>query len=85
MQTLDRPPSPARHLAAAIAALAMALAFSWLFYVRYWLWRECIEQSLSSCVTPDGDNLTSGGMFWALPVIPLLLLSVWQFRRARRF
>ena len=83
MQTLDRPSSPARHLAVAGAAFAPALVFAWLFYIRYWQWRECIAESLSSCVTPDGDNLTSGGMFWALPVIPLLLITVWQLHQAR--
>ena len=43
-----------------------AAGFGWLFYVRYWKWRDCIAAALSSCLTPDGDNLTTGGMIWGL-------------------
>ena len=46
--------------------LALSALFGWLFYIRYWKWRDCINAVLSSCVTPDGDNLTSGGMIWGL-------------------
>ena len=47
------------------ACLVLAAACAWLFYFRYWKWRDCINAE-SSCVTPDGDNLTSGGMMWGL-------------------
>jgi hypothetical protein len=50
----------------ATVPLALAVLFSWLFYIRYWKWRESIHEVLSSCVTPDGDNLTAGGMVWAI-------------------
>lgn len=43
-------------------------AFFWfVFYVRYWKWRVEIDQAQSSFITPEGDNLISGGMFWAFP------------------
>jgi hypothetical protein len=44
----------------------LAAGFGWLFYVRYWKWRDCIQEALSSCVTPDGDNLIAAGMLWGL-------------------
>lgn len=56
--------SPQRVLVAGCLALS-ALA-GWLFYARYWRWRDCIREAHSSCITPDGDNLTSGGMLWGL-------------------
>jgi hypothetical protein len=39
---------------------------AWLFYARYWKWRECIREAASSFITPDGQNLTSGGLIWGL-------------------
>jgi hypothetical protein len=56
---------------AAAGCLALAAFFAWLFYVRYWKWRDCIGEALSSCITPDGANLTSGGMLWGLIALVL--------------
>ena len=84
MQTLDRPVSRGRHLAWAVAALGFAAFFGWLFYERYWEWRECIASSLSSCITPDGENLTEGGVMWGVPVVPLLLFASWRLYRASK-
>jgi hypothetical protein len=42
----------------------LALFFVWLFYIRYWKYRDCIDAAESSCVLPDGDNLTNGGVVW---------------------
>ena len=57
--------------------------FAWLFYIRFWLWRDCIEEALSSCLTPDGDNLTSGGMLWSVPAFVFLFCAVLCFLKAR--
>jgi hypothetical protein len=57
----------------------IGLIFAWLFYERYWKWHSCIDQALSSCVTPDGANLTSGGMMWGVlsaVFIALAMLSL---------
>lgn len=42
----------------------LTLLFGWLFYVRYWKYRDCIDAAESSCVLPDGDNLSNGGAVW---------------------
>lgn len=63
-------------------AFGFAICFAWLFYFNYWRWRECIEQSLSSCVTPEG-NFTTAGMIWGYPCLPLLALSFGLWMRAR--
>ena len=62
--------------------------FFYLFYVRYWKWRECIEAASSSCITPDGDILIGGGAVWIVPAIVFLLVSIvlfcldlWEKRR----
>jgi hypothetical protein len=52
-----------------VRAIAFALAagfFSYVFYTRYWIWRDCIAASQSSCLTPDGSNVTDGGMVWGV-------------------
>ena len=52
-----------------IATIVFALAasfFTYVFYVRYWIWRDCIAVSQSSCLTPDGSNVTDGGMVWGV-------------------
>ena len=68
----------------ALLLAAIAGGFGWLFYVRYWLWRDCINEALSSCVTPDGDNLTAGGMIWGGVAGAALLLAVASFIRTYR-
>jgi hypothetical protein len=55
---------------------SLAGLFAYVFYIRYWQWRECIEAALSSCLTPDGDNLTQGGMMWAVPALGFLLVGL---------
>ncbi len=61
--------SPQRVLIA--GCLALSALSGWLFYIRYWRWRDCIREAQSSCITPDGDNLTSGGMLWGLLALVL--------------
>ena len=51
---------------------ALAALFGWLFYTRYWEWRDCIHEAASSCITPDGANLISAGFFWG-PIAALFL------------
>lgn len=64
----------------------LALFFAWLYYLRYWKWRDCIEAVESSCVLPDGDNLTGGGMIWGLVSIlcAIVALVAWLSARVRR-
>jgi hypothetical protein len=69
------------HRFAAGLLLVLAGAFGWLFYERYWKWRECIREALSSCLTPDGDNLTAGGM---LRGVIAAILAVAALRSALR-
>jgi hypothetical protein len=54
----------------------IGLIFAWLCYERYWKWRFCIDESLSSCVTPDGSNLTSGGLIWGVFAFLFIALAV---------
>jgi hypothetical protein len=64
----------------------LTLFFAWLYYERYWKWRDCIEAAESSCVLPDGDNLTGGGMIWGVFAILFAIVTVvsWLFSRPRR-
>lgn len=59
------------------------LFFTWLFYERFWKWRDCIDEALSSCITPEGANLTSGGIFWGLFAIVFFILAPFAFIRRR--
>ena len=68
---------------------AIATFFWWVFYERYVRYADCIEAAKSSCLTPEGDNLTSGGIFWALLALPFSLLAalfllISIYRLARR-
>lgn len=73
---------PHRFLAGVL--LVLAVAFGWLFYERYWKWRDCIHEALSSCLTPDGDNLTAGGMIWGVVAGILAIAAVGLALRRRR-
>jgi hypothetical protein len=56
--------------------ILLGVGFAYLFYVRYWKWRECIAQAMSSCITPDGTNLIGGGSFWAVPAIAFMVAGM---------
>lgn len=73
-----------RRLFAGFFLLATGLVFGWLFFDRYWFWRDCIAASQSSCVTPDGANLTAGGSIWGVFSVVFLMASVIAFLRGRR-
>ena len=57
---------------------SLSVFFGFSFYERYWKYSECIQAAKSSCVTEDGANLTSGGMFWAVPCFIFLVLGIHQ-------
>ena len=63
----------------------LAFFFGWLFYVRYWKYRDCIDAAESSCVLPDGDNLTNGGVVWGFFAVLFGLAAFvsWLFGRPR--
>lgn len=67
-----------------VVPAAGAALFGWLFYVRFWKWRDCIEEAASSCVTPDGDNLIGAGALWAVPAACCLAVLVWRLLRPGR-
>ncbi len=68
-----------------IRAIVFALAagfFGYVFYSRYWIWRDCITASQSSCLTPDGSNVTDGGMVWGVIALGLAAAAlIAQFGR----
>lgn len=65
-----------------VAGLFLFLSgcFWWLFYVRYWKYRDCIAEALSSCITPDGDNLIQGGALWSVFGAMFLVLGLLRLR-----
>ncbi|MFN3364488.1 hypothetical protein ACQKP1_13860 [Allorhizobium sp. NPDC080224] len=68
-----------------IRAIVLALAaglFGFVFYTRYWIWRDCIAVAQSSCVTSDGSNVTDGGMVWGMIALGFLAAAfIVQFGR----
>ena len=60
---------------------SFSLLFFWLFYVRYWMQRDCIAAAKSSCVTPEGDNLISVGAFWIVPGFLFLVFACMALRK----
>ena len=85
MSIIKRQPADGGRPLATVACLLLAAFFSWAFYTRYWQWRACIEEALSSCVTPDGANLIEGGAIWSVPAVLFFLLGVrGLFRWVRR-
>lgn len=63
---------------------ALGSAFWYAFYVRYWAWRDGIAQASSSCVTPEGDSLIAGGVFWSAPAVLFTLAAARRAARLRR-
>ena len=77
---------------ASIARLAFGAAlyagfsvcFGWAFYARFWQWRHCIAEASSSCVTPEGKNLITGGAGWAVPAFICAALSLCRVAQVLR-
>ena len=76
-------PGKIQHLIKTVLYSGLSGLFAWVFYVRYWKWRDCIAEALSSCVTPEGENLIEGGAFWAVPALVFGVMGVLQGRRWR--
>lgn len=55
------------HLIFAVIHFCITGFFACAFYDRFWRWRDELSQVETSFATPDGANVTSGGMFWILP------------------
>lgn len=71
-----------RYIPALLCGL-LAAFFAWLFYERYWKWRDCIREAVSSCVTAEGDNLIPGGAMWSVFAglfLVLALAAAWGVR-----
>lgn len=88
-RSLHRGPTsePMGHALFSLAHVCLSAFFGWAFYVRYWKWRECIEQAASSCITPEGDSLIEGGSFWLIPSVLFAVAAVrrmWRWRAAQQ-
>lgn len=63
----------------------LAGVFAQPFYERYWKWRDCIREAVSSCVTPEGDTLIGGGAMWSVFAgLFLILAAAWAWNVRRR-
>jgi hypothetical protein len=72
-----------RHLVIAAIHLSLAAFFGYAFHDRFWAWRHEIAEVNTSYLTPDGANVTSGGMLWVFPAfIFALLFAVRIYRYA---
>jgi hypothetical protein len=65
-----------RHLIFAVIHFGIAGFFAYAFYDRFWRWRPELSQVDTSFITPDGANVTSGGMFWILPAGVFAILGI---------
>jgi hypothetical protein len=70
-------PDIASPLVRALVYGSLSGYFWWVFDERYAKYADCIEAlANSSCITPDGGNVTSGGILWALLAMPLGLVAL---------
>ncbi|MEL1263912.1 hypothetical protein [Pseudoxanthomonas putridarboris] len=76
LTSTTRPDKAAKSLSLFLLFSVISTFFWWLFHERYLKHADCIEAlANSSCITPEGDNLTSGGILWALVAILFGLLA----------
>ena len=68
-------------LIGAIIHLSLAALFGFCFYDRFWAWRSEIAQVSTGFITPDGSNVTSAGIVWAIPGSVFALLGVIRIAR----
>lgn len=61
-----------------------ALFFWWLFYERYYQYRDCIQAASSSCYGPEGNNLISGGAVWSVPALFFSSIAAYQLYKLIR-
>jgi hypothetical protein len=73
------------NLIFAVVHFCIAGLFACAFYDRFWRWRDELSQVETSFITPDGANVTSGGMFWILPVGVFAILGILRVARYLRY
>ena len=61
-----------------------ALFFWWLFYERYYRYRDCIQAASSSCYGPEGTNLINGGAAWSVPALLFSGMAAYQLYKLIR-
>ena len=72
------------HAAIAVIHFLISAFFAYLFYIRYWKYRDCIAAARSSCITPEGVSLIEGGSFWIVPASIFASLGLFWFLKALR-
>lgn len=73
----QRPKGRTRPLLGAAIGSIGFVGFLYLFYARYYKWRDCFDD-LRPCHDPDGsgDVYTVAGIFWGCFSVPFLILAV---------
>jgi len=64
------------HILRFIVYLVISGFFFYAFYVRFWKYRQCINDAKSSCITDEGENLISGGVYWVIPAVIFLIIAL---------
>jgi hypothetical protein len=67
-----------RRLVRVISCLSATFVCSYAFYTRFWVYRDCIAEAASSCITPDGTNLIAGGALWGVLAAGWLAAAIYQ-------
>lgn len=56
--------------------LLLSASFTYLYYIRYYKWRDCFGAELR-CYDPVHQQvLTTGGMIWAVPAVLFALVGL---------
>jgi hypothetical protein len=65
-----------------VVSLALSGLFSWAFYTRYWIWRDCFNE-LGRCYDPVGQVvlLEQSGLIWGSMTAIALAATVVLWRR----
>jgi len=77
-------PTTKNKFIVAFVCFALTLVFSYVYYIRYFRFRDCTDGSLTNCTVEGVEIAASSGSIWAVPPVIFAMLAVDRMLKALR-
>ncbi len=77
-------PTTKNKFIVAFSFFALTLVFSYIYYIRYFRFRDCIDATLANCTVEGVEIAASSGSIWAVPPVIFAMMAVDRMLKALR-